>query len=289
MKVAIIGGAGKMGQWFARFFLAEGIEVLLVDNRYSELQKTDEQLTGKLSTNEEAIKGSDAVLVSVPLDSFEDAIQEASPYIYPGQVVVDISSIKAKTVEIMHKYINTGLGLGVHPMFGPGAANISKKNFVLTPTTDEENELAGRIEAYLIDKGAHVSLMTPAEHDEMMAIILGLPSFIAMVSADTLLSLGKLQLTGNISGSTYKLLLMLVESVITEDAELYANLQVALPHMSKIEDVFQNKVRTWRTLIEGGNKDKIHKKMHELEGEFKIINPSFSSAYENMYKVLESL
>jgi prephenate dehydrogenase len=289
VKIAIIGGAGKMGQWFARFFLAEGIEVLIADSRYSELRKTAEQLTGKLSTNEDAIKGSDAVLVSVPMDSFEEAIQEVSPYMNPGQVIVDISSIKAKTVDIMHKYIKTGLALGVHPMFGPGAANISKKNFVLTPTTGEENKLARRVEAYLIDKGAHVSLMTPAEHDEMMAIILGLPSFIAMVSADTLLSLDKLRLSGNISGSTYKLLLMLIESVITEDPQLYASLQVALPHMSKIEDLFQSKVRTWTALIKDGDRDNIYKKMHKLKSEIKVINPTFTSAYENMYKVLESL
>jgi len=278
-----------MGQWFAGFFLAEGIEVIITDSRYNELRGTDNQLCGKLETSEKAIAGANAVLISVPLSSFEKAIKEISPYIDREQIVIDISSIKAKTVDIMHTYIKAGSVLGVHPMFGPGAASISKKNFIVTPTTSEENELAGRVGAYLEDRGAHVSLMTPAEHDEMMAIILGLPPFIAMVTADTLLSLDKLQLTGNISGSTYKLLLMLIESVIAEDAELYASLQVALPHISKIEELFQSKVNTWAALIKDGDKDSIYKKMHKLEGKFRAIDPGFTTAYENMYKVLESL
>ena len=29
MKVAIIGGSGKMGRWFANFLLKEGTEVIL--------------------------------------------------------------------------------------------------------------------------------------------------------------------------------------------------------------------------------------------------------------------
>jgi prephenate dehydrogenase len=289
VKVAIIGGAGKMGQWFARFFLAEGIEVMIADSRYSELRKTDAQLAGKLSTNENAIEGSDAVLIAVPIDNFEEAVKELSPYLCAGQVVVDISSIKAKTVDIMHRYIATGLVLGVHPMFGPGAINISKKNFILTPTTNEENEIARRIEIYLKDKGAHVSLMTPVEHDEIMAIILGLPSFIAIVTADTLLSLDKLQFTRRISGSTYKLLLMLTESVIVEDAKLYASLQVALPHISQVEHLFKSKVGTWSALIKKGDKDKIYNKMRKLECELKKIDPGLSRSYENMCKVVEIL
>ncbi|NIQ06914.1 MAG: prephenate dehydrogenase/arogenate dehydrogenase family protein, partial [Candidatus Korarchaeota archaeon] len=61
-----------------------------------------------------------------------------------------------------------------------------------------------KVRKYLETKGAKVALMTPQEHDEMMAIVLGLPHFIALVSADTLLSLDKLEQTKTIAGTTYK-------------------------------------------------------------------------------------
>jgi prephenate dehydrogenase len=174
-------------------------------------------------------------------------------------------------------------------MFGPGAVDIVNKNFVLTPTNSKEKDLAKRIEIQLNKKGANVSQMAPDEHDELMAIILGLPSFIAIVSADTLLSLNRLQKTRNISGSTYKLLLMLTESVVTKDANLYASLQMTLPNIAEIENLFLSKAETWVDMVKNKDKQKLIEKLHSLESDFKKENPNFTGAYENMYKLIEAL
>lgn len=287
LRIAIIGGAGKMGQWFARLLLNEGMEVMISDNRSEELRKANIIMAGELMTNEMAISRADAVLISVPIDNFEEAVKEISCHIQPGQIVIDISSIKVRPMELMHKYIAKGLVLGVHPMFGPGAVDIVNKNFVLTPTNSKEKDLAKRVQLHLNKKGACVSQMSPDEHDELMSIILGLPSFIAIVSADTLLSLNRLQKTRNISGSTYKMLLMLTENVVTEDTNLYASLQMTLPHITEIENLFLSKAATWADLIKNGNKQNIIEKLHSLKDDFKKENPNFAGGYENMYRVIE--
>jgi len=216
-------------------------------------------------------------------------VQELQPYINPKQVVIDITSIKVFPVEIMHKYIKTGLTLGTHPVFGPGARSMAKQNFILTPTNEEERALAQRVREYLLVRGARVTLMAPQEHDEMMAVILGLSHFIAIVSADTLLSLGGLKQRDTISGTTYKLLLTLVESVISEDPEFYASLQMSLPNMAKIEELFLENSKTWAELVKNKDQRQFVHRMNILRDKLKKDNPDLGKAYQNMYKILEGL
>ncbi len=179
--------------------------------------------------------------------------------------------------------------LGAHPIFGPGAKSIANQNFVLTPTNDREKTLAQKVEGYLETRGAKVTLMTPQEHDEVMAVVLGLSHFIALVSADTLVSFDKLKQMEAIGGVTYKVLLTLVESVISEDPELYASLQMSLPNMMEIEKLFQRRVKTWADLVGNKDKQKFVERMGALKSRFEEGNPDFGKAYENMYKIVEGL
>jgi prephenate dehydrogenase len=288
-RIAIIGGAGKMGRWFANFLLRDGKEVAITDSNREKLLEARMQLAVETMPNVEAVRSADMVLISVPIDSFEEVVEQIHPYTHSGQVIIDITSVKVFPVEVMHKYIRAGLVLGAHPMFGPGAKDVSNKNFVLTPTSEEETALAQEIRQYLETRGARVTLMTPREHDEMMTIILGLPSFIAMVSADTLLSLDKLKLTRAISGSTYKLLLMLAESVVSEDPELYASLQMSLPDMVEIEDLFRSKAEAWEGLVKDKDKQRFIQGANLLRDRLEKANSDFGKAYEDMYRIVEGL
>jgi len=288
-RIAIIGGAGKMGRWFADFLLRDSKEVAITDSNREKLLEARKQLAVETMSNVEAVRTADAVLISVPIDSFEEVVEQIHPYTHSGQVIIDITSVKVFPVEVMHKYITAGLMLGAHPMFGPGAKDVSNKNFILTPTSEDETALAQEVRQYLETRGARVTLMTPHEHDEMMAIILGLPSFIAMVSADTLLSFDKLKLTRVISGSTYKLLLMLAESVVSEGPELYASLQMSLPGMVKIEDLFRSKAKEWEGLVKDKDKRRFIQRANILRDRLEKANFDFGKAYEDMYKVVEGL
>ncbi len=290
MRIAIIGGAGKMGRWFASFLLKDGKEVVISGRNEKRLLEAKQQLGRvEVATNVEAVKDADAVLVSVPIDNFGGVIEEICPYIRPKQVIIDITSIKVFPVETMHKHIKTGLVLGTHPMFGPGAMSMRNQNFVLTPTNEDERALAQKVRKYLETKGARVTLMTPHEHDEMMAIVLGLSHFIAIVSADTLLSCDKLEQMRTIAGTTYKVLLMLVEGVISRDPEFYATLQMYLPNMTEIEELFQRSSKTWADLVKNKDKQEFIRRINILKSKLAKDEPDFGKAYENMYKLVEGL
>jgi len=288
-RIAIIGGSGKMGRWFADFLSKEGKEVVITGRNEKKLLEAGRQLGVEVATNVEAVKNADAVLLSVSIDSFSEVVQRVSPYTRPGQVIVDITSIKVSPVATMHRHIKKGSVLGTHPVFGPGAKSIAGQNFVLTPTNGGERTLAEKVRKYLAARGAEVTLMTPREHDEMMAVILGLSHFIAIVSADTLLSFDKLARMKKVGGITYKTLLTLVESVLSEDPELYASLQMNLPDMAGIEELFQKMGRAWGDLVKNRDRQAFVARMRALRSKLEEGNPDFGKAYENMYKIVKRL
>jgi prephenate dehydrogenase len=278
-----------MGRWFADFLLKDGKEVVITGRNEKKLLDARKQLGVEVATNTEAAKAADVIVLSVPIDNIEPVVQEIQPYIRSKQIVVDITSIKVLPLEIMHEHLNNALTIGVHPMFGPGARSITNQKFILTPTNEKEGALAQKIRAYLETKGAKVAVMTPQEHDEMMGVILGLAHFVAIISADVLLSLGRLEQAELISGTTYKMLLTLVESVISQDPEFYASLQMSLPNMMAIEELFQRSAKTWAELV--GNKDRqqFSHRMKVLREGFEKVDPDFGKAYQNMYKIIEGL
>jgi len=286
-KVAILGGYGRMGRWFARFLLGEGLHVLIAGRDRAKLEQAARELGCACASDEEAVTQADAVILSVPIGSFESVAREIAPLIRPGQYIFDITSVKAQPVELMHKYLSGCRVLGTHPMFGPGAGGIAGQRFVLTPSDDGEESLAAQVRAYLEVRGAEVAVMSPSEHDELMSIVLGLSHFIALVSADTLLSLGKLKEAAGVSGTSYRLLLTLAEAVISEDPDFYSTLQMSLPGMAKIEEIFLAKADSWLELVRHGDRENFVRRMNCLREQFRHEDPDFDASYKNMYENLK--
>ena len=131
--------------------------------------------------------------------------------------------------------------------------------------------------------------MTPRKHDEMMAVVLGLAHFISIVAADTLVEIGKLPELKAIGGSTYRVLTTLVESVVSENPELYATLQMRLPYVTEVEKLFQMQAAKWAELVKNKDKPGFVKNMTNLKYKFAKSNSNFGQAYENMYKIMEWL
>jgi prephenate dehydrogenase len=287
MKVGIIGGAGKMGQWFAHQLQQEGIDVVVTGGDKEKLATAAKKLNVPAVTNIEAVKQADIVIISVPLDAFEQVVKEIAPYAREEQIFLDVTSLKTKPVEIMHRYLRKGTVLGTHPVFGPGAKSVSNQNFVLTPMDEDETMLAAKLRQFLEERGANVSLMTPQEHDQLMSVVLGLAHFIAIVSADTLLGFENFQEMKKIGGTTFKLWYTLVESVISEDPELYASLQMSFPNISDVEGEFQKKTKIWADMVKNGDREGVARKMGALREKLEKTDPSFHHAYENMYRITE--
>ncbi len=288
MKIAIIGGGGKMGQWFCRQLKSEGHEVILSDRNKESLSCCQKELGVRIaSSNVEVTKEAEAIIISVPIDRFGDVVKEISDSVRPEQIVLDITSVKVLPVSLMHRYLKTQLILGTHPVFGPGAVNFSGQSCVLTPIGETERGLAQKVKAYLETRGAKVSLMTPEAHDKLMAVVLGLAHFIAIASAEALVSFGRLEELREVGGITYKALLTLIESVISEDPSLYASLQMSLPNMTEIHELFLKSAELWQDIVKNSNRAGFISRMNELKQTLEQNDPDFGHAYEKMYRLAQ--
>jgi prephenate dehydrogenase len=84
------------------------------------------------------------------------------------------------------------------------------------------------------------------------------------------------------------MLFTLAEATALETPDLFANLQLNLPEMGKIEDQFIQNAQEWLDLIKQKNPQAIIDKMEQLKAKLLQIDPDFAKSYEVMYKMLES-
>jgi prephenate dehydrogenase len=274
-----------MGRWFAEFLANQGNIVTISGRNQQRLQQASRQLGVKTGIIAESIDSAEIIILSVPIDSFEDVVREISPYILPGQKIIDITSVKTHPVSIMHKYINKGLILGTHPMFGPGAKGFQGNSVILTPTNDDEHELAQKVELFLNSQGAKVIYTSPEEHDRMMSLLLGLTHFIAIVTADSMSETGILQKAADIGGVTFNALLNIAGAVISEDPEFYASLQMNLPYLPEFTELYSKKTQQWAEIVKNKDKAKFVAKMSALREHFAAEGIDLKAAYQNLYKL----
>jgi prephenate dehydrogenase len=287
MKIAVIG-AGKMGVWFAKFFQSKGYDVTLADRKKEKLEKLKDVLVDLTYSFEEAVQDADQILLCVSIDAMEEVVKAISPAVHEGQVVMDICSIKEAPVKTMHQYLKGATVLGTHPVFGPGSNGVKHKAYVLTPTNAKEQEFAEQFKKWLEEEEAHVFIMTPKKHDELMSIVLGLPHFLGLVACETLLEQKNLPETKKVAGTTYRMLFTLAEATALETPDLYAAVQTNLSGLGDIEDLFMAKAQELLTLIKNKDQKAIVERMEQLKKKLAAADSDFADSYNVMYKMLES-
>jgi len=287
LRVAVIG-AGKMGRWFTKCFLNEGFSVVVASRTRNKAETLGAEFGVDVARNSlEALDGADWILLCVSLDALDAVLGEIGPHVDPGQVVMDISSIKQIPVNLLHSHVEHGITLGTHPVFGPGAKSLQGQNFVLTPVNKEEQRFANDFRNWLESRGSIVSVLSPKKHDELMSLVLGFPHFVGLVAGDTLADNPNFIAAAGVSGATYKLLLTLAESVSSEEPVFYSNLHMSLPEMEKIENLFLHKVEEWLSTVKEKNSFKFSCKMKDVKKRLKELDSKYEQAYTAMYRILD--
>ena len=287
MKTAILG-AGKMGIWFAKFCLEKGDVVIVADRKKERLEQLKNERVEVTTDFAEAVRKADRVMICVSISSLEETVKRIATSVRQGQPVMDICSVKEFPVRVMHENIKTGLVLGTHPLFGPGSKGIKHKTYILTPTNPNEQEYAEGFKKWLEGEEAHVFIMSPQKHDELMTMVLGLPHFLGLVACETLVEQSNFLETKKVAGTTYRMLFTLAEATALETPDLYANLQTKLPQMKNLEEQFVAKAQEWLDLIKQKDSSAIIKRMQQLNDKLKKADKDFAKSYETMYKMLEA-
>lgn len=210
----VVGGAGRMGRWFASFLEAQGWGVSVVDPA----APGDEDERGR-----QRLPGADLVVAATPPGRTAAAYREWSEA-PPAGVVVDIASIKTPLVEPIRRLQAAGARVAsIHPMFGPQAVLLRGADVVVCDTGDEA--ATGVVEALFAPTTAHLVRLPLEEHDRLMADLLSLAHATAIAFALALPAAEH-----PVRSTTFQALERLAAAVVRESPDVYYEIQAENPH-----------------------------------------------------------
>ncbi|MBK5190367.1 MAG: prephenate dehydrogenase/arogenate dehydrogenase family protein [Methanosarcinales archaeon] len=270
MRITILGGAGGMGGWFARFFKENNCDVRIVDIS-DNTEAVAKQLCVQFSTADilkmepealkEAFVDTDVVLVSVPIAITGRVIERVGPALHEGSLLMDVTSVKKAPVAMMERCTKEGVEiLGTHPLFGPSAKSLHGMPVIFVPI--RKGPLYEKIYGMFERNGAKIEFLTAEEHDEIMAVIQGLPHFILFSYGITLKNLDfDVERARRFMGPMYAVVMDFVGRLLHQDPYLYAQIQTNF-EMHTIHESFLAAATRLSELVSEGNVDAI---MGELQ------------------------
>ncbi len=173
----------------------------------------------------------DIVVFAVPLASLEDAARRAAPHIRPGALVVDVTSVKLRPLEILTDVIPAHADLlGTHPLFGPqsGKNGITGLRLALAPVRIAPERYYSICD-FLSDKLGLLTLkVDPDAHDREMAKVQAMTHF--MSRALRAIGLGP----SPMATKAYEKLQEFASIVLSDSWDLFLTIENGNPHAAAV-------------------------------------------------------
>lgn len=240
--IAIIGGTGGMGRFFARLFAERGHEVLIASEA-TELRPED------------AAARADLVILSVPIAVTQEVIKQVAPHVRPGCCLMDVTSLKSGPLAAMLESAGPDVEvIGTHPMFGPTVQSLLRQVVVLCPGRGD-NWLPW-LRQFLESQGAVVKMTTPLHHDKMMSVIQVLRHFISIAMGKCLESLDvDIEESLEFTSPIYRLELAMIGRIFAQNAALYADIEMQNPLTSRVVATFLHSASIMAGVVVGGDRE----------------------------------
>lgn len=274
-----------MGAWFAGYFSSKGFSIVLSDIRTDEVRAVASDTGAEVArTNSDAVMGVDVALICVPIARVREVIVETAPYMKPGALLVEVSSIKACTMESLRKLADRGIKpLSIHPLFGPSVGSLRGNTVAVVPVVNGEVE-AGL--AKQLFEEADIVVSEQNEHDRAMAVILSLTHFMNLafakvLSKENLLSLKRL------AGTTFTLQLAIAESVVGENPDLVKSILRENVFTRKYLECFMSEAEAISELVDEDYGD--FNNLYNVLRDSLSRDPDYSKSDMRRYKAFNAL
>ncbi|RZN42987.1 MAG: prephenate dehydrogenase [Methanosarcinales archaeon] len=291
MKILIIGGTGELGQWFTRFFSRLGHEVA-VRGRSGRVDIAQRLGVAYAHDQDKAVRESDIVVISVPIDATEATIEEIAPKMVRGSLLMDMTSIKKSPLDAMERLAPEGVEvIGTHPMFGPSIPDIRGQTVMITPSSR-----CGRWLPYIINlldgEGANVEVVDAGMHDRVMAVVQGLTHFAYISIGATFQSLDfEVSESRKFMSPVYEIMLDFVGRILGQNPHLYAMIQTNNPAVAEVREAFITECIRLSELVSSSSIDDFYDLMKNAAAHFgdtesalkrsdKLINTKISEIEE---------
>jgi chorismate mutase/prephenate dehydrogenase len=214
-NVVIVGGGGRLGSWFVRYFNDCGWSVSVVE---ANDQRSPAHIVPEF----------DVVLLAVPHPVSPVVIESYGRFLTEDHLLVDLSSVKSATAQATRNLKSEVLL--VHPMWSPQVPTMNGQTMVIC--RDGRHDLLSRI---LLDEfensGVILTMLSAEEHDRVMALV-------QVATHAMLLGLGELHRLSGFTAETltacespiYRMISAMLGRMLSHQAELYADIALCNPY-----------------------------------------------------------
>ncbi len=247
-KVVSIYGYGRFGKLWADI-LSEDFKVKVYSKRG--LVKEEVSPGIEISTLEDVFN-CDAMFFCVAISAFEEVLIGSKNYFNSKTLYFDTCSVKVNPAKWMKKYIPPQCQIiATHPMFGPDSYyNSTSKLPMVMCSINAQQEVFKNWTEYFSKKQMRVEIMSPEEHDKMVAYSQGITHFIGRVLADLNLQPTRINTLG------YGKLLEIIQQTCNDNWQLFLDLQRFNPYTKNMrEDLNISLEKIYSTLSKLDNID----------------------------------
>ncbi|MCH7894399.1 MAG: prephenate dehydrogenase/arogenate dehydrogenase family protein [Proteobacteria bacterium] len=243
----VIGGAGKMGGWFADFFDSQGFATIIADTAV-------ETGPGRFKDWRQAGVDYDVIVVATPLAVSGEILAELAK-LKPAGLIFDIGSLKTPLQSGLEALLNAGCQVAsLHPMYGPDTELLSGRHLIFVDVgcaeaTTKAKELFAATMVEELDMGLD-------DHDRLIAYVLGLSHALNIAFFTALAESGEAApKLAKLSSTTFDAQLLVAAAVAQDNPRLYFEIQ----HLNKFGldplDALCESMRRIRDLVAAGDED----------------------------------
>src|SRR5580698_2603338 len=217
-RALVIGGAGKMGGWFAEFLASQGFRVAIADPRggMPGFDTVSDWQNDPLEF--------DLIVLAAPL-SVTAELLEVLARRKPRGLIFDLGSLKTPLRSGLDALVKAGCRVtSVHPMFGPDTHLLSGRHVIFIDLGNKE-ALAQAQELFAPTMAERV-VMDLDEHDRLIAYVLGLSHAVNIAFFTALADSGEAApRLARLSSTTFDSQMDVASRVAAESPDLYFEIQ----------------------------------------------------------------
>lgn len=250
----IIGGAGRMGRWFADFLGSQAYRVEVADPSGS---------VGELRCHSDwrgLDMNYDIIIVATPLRIASEIMAELALR-RPKGLVFDIGSLKGPLKDSLKALSDAGTKVtSIHPMFGPDTDLLSGRHVILVDVGSAVAvEEAGALFSSTMVETVPMSL---DDHDRLIATILGLSHATNIAFFSTLRESGEsVSRLAGMSSTTFEQQLTVAGKVADENPSLYFEIQHLNKYGIGVLERLESIVGQLADMVREGNETEFSKMM----------------------------
>jgi len=249
----VIGGAGKIGGWFAQFLDSQGFDVEVADPAASGPGTLADWRTGPLRH--------DFIVVATPLGVTDTILRELAQR-RPAGVVFDVGSLKTPLRGGLEALRAAGVRVGsLHPMFGPNTELLSGRHVIFIDLG--AGDALERTRALFAPTMAEQVVMGLDQHDRLIAYVLGLSHALNIAFFTALARSGEAAPTlVQMSSTTFDAQFDIASAVAQESPELYFEIQRLNEYGAESLTALAQAVDSLRDAVQRGDAGRFRELMH---------------------------